>query len=221
MLGIATQLPPTKQFKHTPPPPSSTPQPEGPSFSVDGNTVSWEGWQFHVGFSWREGLILNDIQYNDQGRLRPVMHRAALAEVGAEGAVAAGGKGGRPGRDGMRGGLAWPAAATRRCRPPACPPAASATFSVSLHLRRPSKSCPLPPCSLPAQIIVPYGEGRDPFQYKCAYDICGEYKRHTNIGRRPTLLCGAKRGEHPRAAEQRTACGAFLCAALSSSAGTA
>lgn len=38
------------------------PQPEGPSWSVEGNMVTWEGWQFHLGFSWREGLIINDLK---------------------------------------------------------------------------------------------------------------------------------------------------------------
>jgi primary-amine oxidase len=57
------------------------PQPEGPSFAVEGNQVKWEGWDFHVGFSWREGLILNNLQYNDHGTLRPVLYRAALAEI--------------------------------------------------------------------------------------------------------------------------------------------
>lgn len=36
-------------------------QPEGPSFSVSGNEVSWQNWSFRVGFSWREGLILYNI----------------------------------------------------------------------------------------------------------------------------------------------------------------
>ncbi|KAL4452372.1 hypothetical protein ABPG75_008034 [Micractinium tetrahymenae] len=71
-------------------------QPHGPSFSVEGNVVTWENWQLHVGFSWREGLVLNNLQ----GRLRPILHRAALAEI-----------------------------------------------------------------------IVPYGDPREPFQHKCAYDI--------------------------------------------------
>jgi primary-amine oxidase len=61
-------------------------QPEGPSFSVDGRRVSWEGWDLHVGFSWREGLILNDVRL--QGR--PVLWRAALAEVGPRGRLGAG-----------------------------------------------------------------------------------------------------------------------------------
>jgi hypothetical protein len=45
--------------------------------------VAWEGWSFHIGFSWREGLILNNIQL--QGR--PVLYRAALAEVRAAGVL--------------------------------------------------------------------------------------------------------------------------------------
>lgn len=43
-------------------PTRSPPQPEGPSWSVEGNVVTWEGWQFHLGFSWREGLIINDLK---------------------------------------------------------------------------------------------------------------------------------------------------------------
>lgn len=50
-------------------------QPEGPSWSVEGNVVTWEGWQFHLGFSWREGLIINDL------KARP--HAAPAATVAA------------------------------------------------------------------------------------------------------------------------------------------
>ena len=80
-------------------------QPEGPSWTVDGTAVAWEGWRFNVGFSWREGLILHDVRFADAaqgGRERPVLWRAALAEI-----------------------------------------------------------------------IVPYGEPREPFHLKCAYDIVG------------------------------------------------
>ena len=52
-------------------------QPEGPSFTVEGNRVSWQGWTFHVGFNYREGLVLNDLKY--QGR--SVVHRASLVEM--------------------------------------------------------------------------------------------------------------------------------------------
>ena len=52
-------------------------QPDGPSFDVDGNFVSWQGWSFRIGFNYREGLILHDVKY--QGR--NVIHRASLVEM--------------------------------------------------------------------------------------------------------------------------------------------
>ena len=56
-------------------------QPEGPSFSVEGNLVRWQKWQFRVGFHVRDGLIFHTIGYEDKGRLRPIMHRASMAEM--------------------------------------------------------------------------------------------------------------------------------------------
>ncbi len=56
-------------------------QPEGPSFKVDGNEVSWQKWNFRVGFTKREGLVLHAISYEDQGRARPIIYRASLAEL--------------------------------------------------------------------------------------------------------------------------------------------
>ncbi len=56
-------------------------QPEGPSFEVEGRLVRWQNWQFRVGFAIRDGLVLYDIAYQDGERLRPIMYRAALAEM--------------------------------------------------------------------------------------------------------------------------------------------
>ena len=56
-------------------------QPEGPSFSVDGNLVSWQKWSFRVGYTRREGLVLHGVGYEDQGRTRPIIYRASLAEL--------------------------------------------------------------------------------------------------------------------------------------------
>ena len=56
-------------------------QPEGPSFSVDGNLVAWQKWSFRVGYTRREGLVLHGVSYEDQGRERPIIHRASLAEL--------------------------------------------------------------------------------------------------------------------------------------------
>lgn len=56
-------------------------QANGPSFTVEGNEVRWQKWRMRVGFNAREGLVLHAIGYEDAGRLRPVLHRAALSEM--------------------------------------------------------------------------------------------------------------------------------------------
>ena len=56
-------------------------QPEGPSFTVDGDAVSWEGWSFRIGFDPREGLVLHQLAITDGDRVRPVVHRASVAEM--------------------------------------------------------------------------------------------------------------------------------------------
>ena len=56
-------------------------QPEGPSFKVEGNEVSWQKWNLRVGFTGREGLVLHTISYEDQGRKRPVVYRASLSDM--------------------------------------------------------------------------------------------------------------------------------------------
>ncbi len=37
------------------------PQPEGPSWEIDGNHVKWQQWDLRVGFNYREGLVLHQI----------------------------------------------------------------------------------------------------------------------------------------------------------------
>jgi primary-amine oxidase len=56
-------------------------QPEGPSFTVEGNQVEWQKWKFRVGFTSREGLVLHTISYNDEGVERPVLYRASICEM--------------------------------------------------------------------------------------------------------------------------------------------
>lgn len=56
-------------------------QPEGPSFSVDGYQVRWQGWSFRVGFTPREGLVLHELAIQDGDRLRPVMFRGSVTEM--------------------------------------------------------------------------------------------------------------------------------------------
>jgi primary-amine oxidase len=52
-------------------------QPEGPSFTVDGQRVRWQGWSLRVGFDAREGLILHQISLDG----RPVIYRASIPEL--------------------------------------------------------------------------------------------------------------------------------------------
>jgi primary-amine oxidase len=56
-------------------------QAEGPSFTVEGNHVSWQKWKFRVGFTAREGLVLHTISYNDDGLERPILYRASICEM--------------------------------------------------------------------------------------------------------------------------------------------
>ena len=56
-------------------------QPEGPSFTVDGWHVAWQKWDMRLGFTPREGLVLYDIAYTDQGRRRPIIYRTCLSEM--------------------------------------------------------------------------------------------------------------------------------------------
>lgn len=56
-------------------------QPEGPSFKVDGWKVDWQNWSFRVGFTAREGLVLNQLTFKDGAKERPVIYRASVTEM--------------------------------------------------------------------------------------------------------------------------------------------
>jgi primary-amine oxidase len=56
-------------------------QPEGPSFTVNGHEVHWQKWHFRLGFTPREGVVFYTVGYEDQGKIRPILYRASLAEM--------------------------------------------------------------------------------------------------------------------------------------------
>ncbi|MEO9174774.1 MAG: tyramine oxidase, partial [Gaiellales bacterium] len=56
-------------------------QPAGASFTLDGNRLRWQKWELVVGFHPREGLVLHDIAYTDDGERRQICHRASIAEL--------------------------------------------------------------------------------------------------------------------------------------------
>ncbi|KAG5604732.1 hypothetical protein H5410_026224 [Solanum commersonii] len=57
-------------------------QPEGPSFRVNGHFVEWQKWNFRIGFTPREGLVIYSVAYIDGSRgRRPVAHRLSFIEM--------------------------------------------------------------------------------------------------------------------------------------------
>ncbi|MFZ0666924.1 MAG: primary-amine oxidase [Acidimicrobiales bacterium] len=56
-------------------------QPEGPSFTVEGNRISWQQWSLRVAMDPTEGLVLHTVSITDHGRERSVLHRASVTEM--------------------------------------------------------------------------------------------------------------------------------------------
>ena len=52
-------------------------QPDGTSFTLDGNAVTWQKWTLRVGFNHREGMVLHTVAYDG----RSVAHRLSFAEM--------------------------------------------------------------------------------------------------------------------------------------------
>ena len=55
--------------------------PEGRSFQVDGQHVTWGDWKFRIGFTPREGLVLHQMSFRDGDVDRSVLNRASLVEM--------------------------------------------------------------------------------------------------------------------------------------------
>jgi primary-amine oxidase len=56
-------------------------QPEGPSFTIEGNRISWQQWSLRVSMDPTEGLVIHTVSVNDHGRERSVLHRASITEM--------------------------------------------------------------------------------------------------------------------------------------------
>ena len=56
-------------------------QPDGASFTLDGQEVRWQKWRLRYTMHPREGLVLHTVGYEDEGRLRPILYRASLSEM--------------------------------------------------------------------------------------------------------------------------------------------
>lgn len=56
-------------------------QPEGASFEINNNQISWENWKLRYTIDPRTGLVLHQVGYEDAGQLRPIMYRGSLSEM--------------------------------------------------------------------------------------------------------------------------------------------
>jgi primary-amine oxidase len=56
-------------------------QPEGVSFTIVDNVLSWENWSVRLGFNGREGLTLHNLAIEDGGTSRSVIDRASISEM--------------------------------------------------------------------------------------------------------------------------------------------
>ena len=52
-------------------------QPDGPGFKVEGNLISWEGWQVRASVNPDEGPVLHQLSLDG----RPILHRVALSDM--------------------------------------------------------------------------------------------------------------------------------------------
>jgi len=62
-------------------PPMKVEQPMGPGFRLDGQSVSWEKWNFHFRIDRRIGLVVTNVSYQDAGRARSILYEGSLSEI--------------------------------------------------------------------------------------------------------------------------------------------
>jgi primary-amine oxidase len=56
-------------------------QPNGKSFQIKDNVISWQGWKFRYAMHPRSGLVLYQVTHSDGENIRPVLYRASLSET--------------------------------------------------------------------------------------------------------------------------------------------
>jgi primary-amine oxidase len=56
-------------------------QPNGASYTLNGQEIRWQKWRFRYTMHPREGIVLHTVSYDDDGNVRPILYRAALSEM--------------------------------------------------------------------------------------------------------------------------------------------
>ena len=68
---------PTRESRN----PVSMEQPLGPSYTLNGQQVSWQNWKFHFRVDPRRGIVLSMVRYTDGGKDRSIMYQGSLSEL--------------------------------------------------------------------------------------------------------------------------------------------
>ena len=55
--------------------------PEGPSYSIRGQEIEWQGFKFRYSMQPMKGLVLYDVRFTEKGQERPVAYAMALSEM--------------------------------------------------------------------------------------------------------------------------------------------
>jgi primary-amine oxidase len=53
-------------------------EPEGKNYTISGNSIHWQNWDFHVRLDSRVGPILSTVTYADKGKKRKIMYEGSL-----------------------------------------------------------------------------------------------------------------------------------------------
>ena len=56
-------------------------QPMGPSFTLDGQSVSWQNWRFHFRVDPRRGLVVSLVRWADGDSARMIAYQASISEL--------------------------------------------------------------------------------------------------------------------------------------------
>lgn len=52
-------------------------QPEGASFTLEGDVIKWQKWEMRTSFNYREGVVLHEVSYDS----RPLFYRVSLSDM--------------------------------------------------------------------------------------------------------------------------------------------
>lgn len=75
-LDVKSLGPQRKELK-----PLKISQPQGVSFKVTGNQITWENWRFRYTMHPREGLVIYMVEYRDHNKWRSIMYRGSLSQM--------------------------------------------------------------------------------------------------------------------------------------------